>query len=153
MSFKPTKLVTQLAIVLLIGSALPTSGQIAVVRSLDHGSFDQVLSSFERACDAPIVEYNLKGKKENADKVAEKIRTQKPDLVLAVGLLAANELRERIPDLPLLYCMVSNPHRYALTGENIVGISNMINLAITGDILFEGLPLILIKHPVNRFGE
>jgi len=117
-------LVTTLALATVLNApGTLMASEIAVVRSLDHGSFDQVLKSFHSTCEKRITEYNLKGKKGNADRIVAQIREQKPDLVLAVGLLAANELRDRLPDVPLLYCMVSNPHRYGLTGENIVGIS------------------------------
>ena len=31
--------------------------------------------------------------------------------------------KESLPDIPIIFCMVSNPHRYGLSGANLVGIS------------------------------
>ena len=46
--------------------------------------------------------------------------------------LAARLAKKRLADLPLLYCMVPNPHRYELEGSNIAGIS----LDIPGEVQF-----------------
>jgi hypothetical protein len=80
---------------------------IAVVRSRDMPAFDLLMESFTKACPAETASFNLSGKK-----VAEAIRQSGAKLTLVIGLLAANGIRERLTEMPLVYCMVSNPHRY-----------------------------------------
>lgn len=118
-----TRLLAAAVLALVAWPSLLYATEIAIVRSRDLPAFDQVLESFDRACDIRTENYNLDGKEDRADDIVAAIRKSDATLTLAVGLLAANELRARMPDMPMLYCMVSNPHRYGLTGKNVVGIS------------------------------
>ena len=109
-------------------------GGIAVVRSSDHASYDQVVESLQAAVgtDAELIEINLRGKTKDWNRAAERIREQNPRLVLALGPMAARMTKQHLGELPLLYCMVSNPARYELAGDNIAGIS----LDVPGDVQF-----------------
>jgi len=117
-----------LALLLALAMAIPGQAQsIAVIKSRDLASFDQVLASLVAACPPEsgleLRHYNLKGKNNNAKDVAKKIHKNPPQFILALGLLAAQATKLHLSDIPVLYCMVSNPQRYDLVGENIVGIS------------------------------
>ena len=101
-----------------------TAQSVAVVKSRDLASFDKVLHSLERACaTCEITAYSLKGKKENGDEITRQIHQATPDIVLALGPLAAQIAKDALPETPVLYGMVSNPNRYELAGTNIAGIS------------------------------
>ena len=108
---------------------------IAVVKSSDHASFDELVSRLHKACEAAtgLREFNLKGDEGGWKEVEQGIRGEVPSLVIAVGPLAARLAKERLAvDVPVLYSMVPNPDRYDLTGDNIAGIS----LDIPGDVQF-----------------
>jgi putative ABC transport system substrate-binding protein len=110
---------------LLWVSAVPHArgDTIALVKSYDFGPYDAALSGFVSACDKAIVEYNLRGETSgNADLVSE-IRSQEPQLIVAIGILAAEFAKREFEDVTVLYVMVPNPSAYGLTGENIAGIS------------------------------
>ena len=119
---RPTGLLLLLALQSM-GTAQAAAQPVAVVRSLDMASFDEVLESFVKNCPGQVVDFNLKGKKGNGKRIAERIKAADAKVVVAIGLLAARVVKEELPGIPLLYCMVSNPHRYGLIGENTVGIS------------------------------
>jgi putative ABC transport system substrate-binding protein len=59
----------------------------------------------------------------------EKIKGSDPDLILAIGTKAALEAKERIKDIPIVFCMVLNPvssglvSSMSLPGGNITGAS------------------------------
>ena len=111
----------------LSGMAQPAGAQeIAVLKSRDLPQFDQVLEGLAEACDPAgmrLRHFNLGGKDKAGMDVAEEIRQAAPDIVLALGRLAASVGRRHLQDLPILYCMVPNPARYDLEGQNIAGIS------------------------------
>lgn len=127
-----------LAFFLLVQTSLstPASAQpIAVLKSRDAATFDELLGPFLAAVQPnawQVVEFNLDGKEKNVEKIAQQMRAIAPQLVLALGPLAAQVAKEKFADLPTLYCMVSNPHRYGLSGDRIAGIS----LDVPGTIQF-----------------
>ncbi len=100
---------------------------IVVIKSRALPTFDQVLKSITESCkdisSDQFVEYDLKGKKKSWQNVLEDVGPNRPRLILAMGLLAAQLAKEATPEIPVIFCMVSNPDRYGLEGENLVGIS------------------------------
>jgi len=110
-----------------IATSVPISAQsVVVIKSRDQEAYDQVLESFVKTCGSismhQLVEYNLKGEEKSWGDVAKEINMT-PNLILAMGPLAAQMAKEASPHIPVIFCMVSNPSRYGLAGENIVGIS------------------------------
>jgi putative tryptophan/tyrosine transport system substrate-binding protein len=108
--------------------AIPLSAQsIAVIKSRDQEVYNQVLDSFLK--NSPnisadqIVEHNLKGEEKAWKDIAKKLASDKVTLILALGPLAAQMANEASLDIPIIFCMVSNPSRYGLAGENLAGIS------------------------------
>jgi putative ABC transport system substrate-binding protein len=99
---------------------------VVVIKSRDQETYDQVLESFVKNCRTisanQLVEYNLKGEEKSWGDVAKEINVV-PNLILAMGPLAAQMAKEASPHIPVIFCMVSNPSRYGLAGENLVGIS------------------------------
>lgn len=96
---------------------------IALIKSYDFGPYDAALSGFMNACDNAIVEYNLRGETDgNVDLVSE-IRSRDPQLIVAIGVLAAEFAKRQFEDVTVLYVMVPSRSAYELTGENIAGIS------------------------------
>ncbi|MFT5087679.1 MAG: putative ABC transport system substrate-binding protein [Candidatus Latescibacterota bacterium] len=108
---------------------------IAIIKSRNVASFNEILDPFSAESQTnswQVVEFNLDGKEKNGKKIATQVRSIQPQLVLAFGPLAAQVAKEQLDGIPTLYCMVSNPQRYDLSGEHIAGIS----LDVPGAIQF-----------------
>jgi putative tryptophan/tyrosine transport system substrate-binding protein len=54
--------------------------------------------------------------------VIERLRRNPPQLVIAMGTRAARAASERLPNLPILYCLTLRPLENQLVGANIGGI-------------------------------
>lgn len=105
-------------------SAVPVVAQaIAVIKSHDIEPFNQALAGFTAACNNRITEHDLRGNSKLAKRIIRGIKQAKPKLVLAIGSLAAQAVQEDVQDIPVIFVMVPNPHKYGLTGDNIAGIS------------------------------
>lgn len=96
---------------------------IAVIKSHDIAPFNEALAGFTAACNSQITEYDLRGSKRRKRRILKRIKANKPELVLAVGALAAQVAKEAFHDIPVVFFMVPNPHKFSLKGENMAGIS------------------------------
>jgi len=101
-----------------------------VIKSQDLSAYNKAVKGFQDECSNNNITiksiYDLNGKMKIGQKVARKIRKEKPDLVLAIGVLAATVVKEKIDDIPVVFCMVINHARFQLTKPNITGISSEI---------------------------
>lgn len=103
---------------------------IIVVRSQQILAYNEAIKGFEEGCrgkDISIEEiYDLKGDTEEGKRIIQSIKNGKlkPDLILAVGVLAAILVKEQFTDIPIIFCMVINYERFNLQGNNITGISS-----------------------------
>ena len=107
----------------LMSPVSATSQAIAVIKSHDIEPFNQALAGFTAACNNRITEYDLRGNANLAKRIIRGINKAKPKLVLAIGSLAAQAAQEDVQDIPVIFVMVPNPHKYGLKGDNIAGIS------------------------------
>ena len=110
-------------ILLFLLSLISTAhgAEIAVLRSQDLPIYQQALDGFQDVYEGEITEYSLQGNPQEAEKIVLSIKKQKPDVVLAIGLLAARAAKEYIEDTPIIFCMVLSPERYSLRGRYITG--------------------------------
>ncbi|MCP4267787.1 MAG: hypothetical protein GY777_19840 [Candidatus Brocadiaceae bacterium] len=101
-----------------------------VIKSQDLSAYNEVIKGFQDQCLRNNVNiravYNLKGKMKIGNRIVRKIRREKPDIVLTIGVLAATVAKGEIKDIPIIFCMVINHARFQLTGPNITGISTEI---------------------------
>jgi putative tryptophan/tyrosine transport system substrate-binding protein len=77
-------------------------------------------SGFGNSLDLEQIEIDETGRLSR--ETVEQLRRDPPRLVIAVGTRAARVARERLPDLPILYCLALNPLENQLTGINIGGV-------------------------------
>lgn len=157
-----------------------------VIKSQNLSAYNKVVEGFQAEClkNNITIEsiYDLNGKMKIGQKVVRKIRKEKPDIVLAIGVLAATVVKEKMDDIPIVFCMVINHARFQLTKPNITGISTEIaienqlkgfksileplkNLGViydpskTGNIIknaekkTEGAGITLLKHEINSSKE
>ena len=98
-----------------------------VIKSQNLSAYNKVIKGFEAECiqnDITIKSiYDLKGKMKIGHKTVRKVRKEKPDIILTIGVLATTIAKEEIEDIPIVFCMVINHARFQLTGANITGIA------------------------------
>ncbi|MCP4268360.1 MAG: hypothetical protein GY777_22755 [Candidatus Brocadiaceae bacterium] len=101
-----------------------------VIKSQNLSAYNKVVEGFQDECLKNNITiksiYDLNGKMKVGQKVVRKIRKEKPDIVLAIGVLAATVVKEEIENIPIVFCMVINHGRFQLTKPNITGISTEI---------------------------
>jgi putative tryptophan/tyrosine transport system substrate-binding protein len=101
-----------------------------VIKSQDLSAYNKVVKGFQDECfknDITIKSiYDLNGKMKIGQKIVRKVRKEKPDIILAIGVLAATVVKEKIEDIPIVFCMVINHARFQLMESNITGISTEI---------------------------
>jgi putative ABC transport system substrate-binding protein len=103
-----------------------------VIKSQNLSAYNKVIKGFEAECiqkDITIKSiYDLKGKMKIGHKTVRKIKKEKPDIILTIGVLATTIAKEEIKDIPIVFCMVINHARFQLAGANITGIAAEISV-------------------------
>ncbi|MDD5434229.1 MAG: ABC transporter substrate-binding protein [Nitrospira sp.] len=97
--------------------------EIAVIKSQDIPIYKDAYNGFKMIFSGKTREFDLKGNPDDADEVVIAIKENPPDMILAIGLLAARVAKENFPHTPVIFCMVYDPLRLSLSGDNISGIS------------------------------
>ena len=101
-----------------------------VIKSQNLSAYNEVMEGFKGECIQNNITiksiYDLKGKMKIGHKIVRKIRKEKPDIVLTIGVLATTIAKEELKDIPMVFCMVINHERFQLTGPNITGITTEI---------------------------
>ena len=83
-----------LGFLLLATLAAPTFGEsIALIKSYDFAPYDAAISGFLSSCNNEITEYNLRGEAGGSSDLIRDIILGRPDLVVAIGVLAAEFAR------------------------------------------------------------
>lgn len=119
---------------LLLSTLLfPVTGQaseVAILISADRQAYAQAVQSFRSGLDPRhrITTYTLSGKPLADRTLGERIRTESPDLILAVGLRAALIAKLELVDTPVLFCLVLYPEQNGLPAPNMVGITMTVPL-------------------------
>ena len=110
----------------LLLAALPPPAfgeSIALIKSYDFAPYDAAISGFLSSCQNEITEYNLRGEADGSSDLIRDITLAQPDLVVAIGVLAAEFAQQKLNNLPVLFAMVTEAQASGLTGGNIAGIS------------------------------
>ncbi len=101
-----------------------------VIKSQNLSAYNEVVKGFHDECLNNNITiksvYDLNGKMKVGQKIVRKVRKEKPDIVLAIGVLTATIVKEKIKDIPIVFCMVINHERFHLSAPNITGISTEI---------------------------
>ncbi|MEO6034475.1 MAG: ABC transporter substrate binding protein [Verrucomicrobiota bacterium] len=113
--------------VLALAPVTSCGENIFVVKSQNSPPIAQALEGFRASCREPVVEIELRGKS-NQKELLKALGEAKPDVVVAIGLQAAETSRDYVGNIPLLFVMVANPNKRGLEGSNIAGISLNIPL-------------------------
>src|SRR3990167_2296826 len=109
--------------------SIVTAGEktVTIIKSQQIAAYNEAVKGFKEACRGKNIAikeiYDLKGDIEEGKKTVRDIKANKPNLILAVGVLAATLVKEQFPEIPIIFCMVVNHYRFNLQGNNITGIS------------------------------
>ena len=114
------------------GFAVLLAGErtVIVIQSQPIAAYNEAIKGFEEACKRNNISiagiYDLKGDIDEGKRVIKNIKDDKlrPDLILAVGILATTLVKEQFTDIPIIFCMVINHERFNLEGANVTGISS-----------------------------
>lgn len=105
------------------GASKASGAEIGVIKSQDLPTYQQALDGFESVYTGGIRVFDLKGDPGEAERVVMRLSKDPPDLILAIGLLAARVAKENFHDIPVIFCMVFDPVRFGLFGKNITGVA------------------------------
>ncbi len=110
-----------------------SAGTAIVLRSKDLKAYNHAIDGFVDECKKSgiIVKSveDLNGRLKSGLKTIKKISRnhEKPDMFLAVGVLAATLAKKAFKDTPIIFCMVVNYNRFHLEGPNISGVPSEIS--------------------------
>lgn len=109
----------------LVSAGAPAA-EVAVLKSSDAAAWRPAIDALRRvAAGHTLVEHDLKGDKAEAGRVVGALKGKSVVLV-AMGPLAAQAVRETAPELPLVFCMVQDP-----AAAGLVGVPNTAGVAFT----------------------
>ena len=116
---------------LLFSAYCAHAGETAIViKSQDLSAYNEVVKGFQEECLKNNITiksiYDLNGKMKLGQKVVRKVKKEKPDIILTIGVLAATVAKDKIGNVPIVFCMVINHERFHLSAPNITGISTEI---------------------------
>lgn len=101
-----------------------------VIKSQNLTAYNDVVKGFQEECIQNNITikavYDLNGRIKIGHKVARKVKNEKPDIILSIGVLAVTVVKKEIKSIPIVFCMVINCERFQLSGPNITGISTEI---------------------------
>jgi putative tryptophan/tyrosine transport system substrate-binding protein len=78
---------------------------VAILQSSDDAYFNEALAGIKEVVSADTHIIILEGNLEHIDSSIKKIRSKNPEVIVAIGPLAVRTAREKIPGIPLVYCM------------------------------------------------
>lgn len=116
--------------IFFISRLIAAENTVIIFRSQQIAAYNETIQGFKEGCKGKHISvkaiYDLYGDAEEGKNIFQKAKesTSKPDVILAVGILAATLAKEHFPDIPIIFCMVINHDRFNLQGTNITGISS-----------------------------
>lgn len=97
------------------------AAEVAILKSSEVPGWRPTLDALRRvAADHTVQEFDLRGDRAEGERIMASLKPRNPILV-AMGPLAAQLVRDLAPELPSVYCMVQDPARLGL--QNATGVS------------------------------
>jgi putative ABC transport system substrate-binding protein len=99
-----------LALAAAAGAQPATSAEVAILKSTEVAAWRTSLDALRRAAPTHVfTEHDLRGDKVEADRVVATLKGKSGAIVVGMGPLAAQAVREGASELPLIFCMVQDP--------------------------------------------
>jgi ABC-type uncharacterized transport system substrate-binding protein len=117
--------ITLLVPLLLVLTAPLAVAEVAVLKSTDAPGWRPALDALRKGLGGQTIsEFDLRGDRAEADRVAATLKARPGVVVVGMGELAAQAMREGAPDTMLVYCMVPDPGRLGLLNNvNAAGVA------------------------------
>lgn len=107
---------------LLVLAAPLAVAEVAVLKSADAPGWRPALDALRKGLGGQTIsEFDLRGDRAEADRVVATLKARPGVIVVAMGEMAAQAVREGAPETTLVYCMVPDPAR--------IGLLNNVNAA------------------------
>jgi putative ABC transport system substrate-binding protein len=106
----------------------PAAGSVAIVKSKENVNYNRFVAGFAVESKLPYTEHSLDSNEDEARKVYNKLKQDKPALIVAIGTLAAKMAKEIITGIPVVFAMVPNHEQHGLAADNLTGIALNIPL-------------------------
>ena len=114
---------------------------IAVVKSRDIPAYDEALKGFREALHQKGIEfqeadYTLGEGPSSAASIIAELRSKRPDLILTIGSIATKAVKDKVKDIPVVFCLVLDPVGSGIvpsmesSGSNLTGVSLDIPLSV-----------------------
>jgi putative ABC transport system substrate-binding protein len=111
-----------LVLVSLLFTPLLRAGDVAVLKSTDAPAWRPALEALRKGLTGQTVtEFDLRNDRNEADRVVASFRSKPNVILVAMGPLAAQAVREGAPETLVVYCMVQDPGK--------IGLLNNVNAA------------------------
>jgi putative ABC transport system substrate-binding protein len=120
--------IPRLAAALAVASLLPApaapAAEVAVLKSAETAAWRPALDALRRSAAAHnLTEYDLRGERAEGERVLATLKG-KPVILVAVGPLAAQVVKDLAPESPMAYCMVQDPAKAGLLSlPNAAGVA------------------------------
>ncbi len=155
-NIKKVQYVATLLVMLLIMADNVTAYDIVTLKSKDVAPYNQALNGFKSVIHSNISEYLISDSSVENRKLIKKIEKSNPSLILTIGLNASLLAKNKISDIPVIYCMVMNPGKHDLIDKKkntFIGIALNIPIEEQLQQLLKVLPgvkkLGVIYNPEN----
>lgn len=119
-----TVLVILLSLTGPIAPGLASAFDVAILKSNDLSYYNEAVAGAKQVLggDATVTVHDLRGNVTSGRTIAQKLRAERPDVIVAVGLKAALVAKLEILDSPVVICMVMAPESYEFTASNLYGV-------------------------------
>lgn len=115
-----------LAGLVILGASAAAAADVVVLKGPDAAAWAPALEALRRGAPGhSIRELDLSGDRAEAERVVTELKS-KVAVLVGVGPLAALAARAAAPDLPLVYCGVSDPAALGLKAANIGGVTTTV---------------------------
>lgn len=110
-----------LALAFVLGSLPAGAAEVAILKSSEVPGWRPSIDALRRVAAAhSLQEFDLRGDRAEGERILASLKPRNPILV-AMGALAAQLVKELAPDAPSAYCMVQDPAKHGL--QNATGVS------------------------------
>jgi len=114
--------------------------QVAVLVESRASIYQQAAQGFEQGFADRVERIYLEPEGRALEASFESLRRNPPRLVVAIGTQAALTAKQRLPNIPILYCLALRPDQNELVGSNIGGVALDINLSDQLERIRQALP-------------
>lgn len=135
------------AVILSLLAPGPAPGQfgssIVILQSSKRSAYQEVVSGFTQTVTGIGSSlFDVSGDQQHLQNIRQRIGSgpARPAAILAVGTPAATFARREFPDIPLVFCLITNPERHRLFGPNVTGVSLQVDPREQLETLAQAVP-------------